>query len=738
MSRLTETQRVQIICLALALVTLALYWRVSGHEFVDYDDNLYVYTNRVIGQGLTWGGIKWAFTELHGEGTYWHPLTWLSHMIDVELFGMNPAGHHLGNVLLHVVNSLLLFLGLRWMTGATLRAAAVAALFAWHPFQVDTVAWVAERKNLLSTLFGLLTIGSYVRFCEAPAARRYAVVMALFALGLMTKPVLVTLPCALWLLDFWPLRRWKNPRVENAAKTPARFPAFPFSRLFVEKLPLLALSAASSAMTIASHHKMDAVMTGEIISLSNRLQNALVSYAAYARKTVWPSDLAVVYPHPGAWPTATVALSALVVVALSVGVVAVARRVPAVLCGWCWFLGMLVPTIGVVQAGIQAMADRFVYFPLVGIFTGVVWIGAEMVRGQAARMAWALKVCSAVLLVCVVMSWRQISHWENSTALFAHAVRVVKDNHLAHLYLGSALVRDGRVDDAIANFTEALRIRPTSYDAWNSLGNALSRQGKFSEAFRAYSESLKFNPRFADAYNGAGFALAGMKRPAEAVEQYAAALRLRRDFPEAHFNFASVLDTLGRTAEAQEHFTTAIRQSPNMAEARTALGGLSARQGKFVEAIAQFGEVVRLQPDDPDAHLRLGMALAAEQKTELAMASFREALRLRPETPQAMVALATVLATHPNIRYRNGKEALEFARRANQLSGGENPIHLDALAAALAEVGEFAEAATVEAKALRLASGAGVKELAAQMQQRLQLYQAGKPFRQSAGLPGNQ
>ncbi len=739
MNRLSETQRVQLVCLVLVLVTLAIYGRVAGHDFVDYDDNLYVYANRVIANGLTWSGIQWAFTQVHGEGTYWHPVTWLSHMLDVEIFGMNPAGHHLVNVLLHLGNSLLLFLGLRGMTGATLRSAAVAAVFAWHPFQVDTVAWIAERKNLLSTGFGLLTLGAYVRYAARPGAARYALVAAIFAVGLMTKPVLVTLPCALWLLDFWPLRRLQRGAGKAgspSAPDPApRFPTVTFGRLVVEKLPLLALSAASSAMTVLGHSKMDALLTGDVLPLSVRLQTALVSYATYLRKIVWPADFAVIYPHPGVWPVATVAVSALVVAVVSAVVIARARRAPWGVVGWCWFLGMLVPTIGVVQAGIQAMADRFVYFPLAGVALALVWLGAELAAWRASWLKPLRAGGALALTACVAVAALNVSHWDNSLALFAHATRVTKDNHIAHINLGSALMRENRVDDAIANYQEAIRIRPTYYDGWNSLGNAYARQGRFAEALKSFSESLRFNPGFADAYNGAGYALASLNRPAEAAEQYAAALRLKQDFPEAHFNFASLLETQGKLAEAEQHYGDAIRHKPELAEARTALGLLWARQGKSAEAAAQFNEVVRLRPDDPDARLRLGMALAGQQKTEAAVAEFRETLRLRPETPAALVALATVLATHPNIRFRNGREAVELARKANQLSGEQNPVHLEALAAALAENGDFAGAANAQSQALRLAAAGAPKEVVAEMQRRLALYQSGKPFRQQAGLP---
>ena len=739
MNRLSETQRVQLVCLGLVLVTLAIYGRVAGHDFVDYDDNLYVYTNRVIANGLTWSGIQWAFTQVHGEGTYWHPITWLSHMLDVEIFGMNPAGHHLVNVLLHIGNSLLLFLGLRRLTGATLRSAAVAAVFAWHPFQVDTVAWIAERKNLLSTGFGLLTLGAYVRYAARPGAARYALVAALFALGLMTKPVLVTLPCALWLLDFWPLKRLQpgGGKKGTLVKTNAApgFPTVSLGRLVLEKLPLLALSAASSAMTVLGHKKMDALMSGDALPLAVRLQTALVSYATYLRKIVWPADFAVIYPHPGVWPVATVAVSGLVVAGVSAVVVARARRAPWGVVGWCWFLGMLVPTIGVVQAGIQAMADRFVYFPLAGVALALVWLGAEL---AARRTAWRRPLLAGGALAltgCVVVAALNVPHWDNSRALFEHATRVTRDNHIAHINLGSALMRENRVDDAIANYQEAIRIRPTYYDGWNSLGNAYARLGQFAEALKSYSESLRFNPGFADAYNGAGYSLASLNRPAEAAEQYAAALRLKQDFPEAHFNFASLLEMQGKLAEAEQHYAEAIRFKPDLAEARSALGVLWARQGKLAEAVAQFGEVVRLRPEDPDAHLRLGLALSSQQKTEAAVAEFRETLKLRSETPAALAALATVLATHPNIKFRNGREAVELARKANQLSGQQNPLHLDALAAALAETGDFVEAANTESQALRLAAASAPKEVVAEMQKRLVLYQSGRPFRQQAGLP---
>ena len=738
MNRLSETQRVQLVCLALTVVTLVIYGRVAGYDFVDYDDNLYVYANRVVSGGLTWAGVKWAFGQIHGEGTYWHPVTWLSHMLDVEVFGMNPAGHHLVNVLLHVGNSLLVFLGLRWMTGATWRSAAVAAVFAWHPFQVDTVAWIAERKNLLATGFGLLTLGAYGRYAERPGAGRYGLVVVLLAVGLMCKPVLVTLPCAMLLLDLWPLRRWR-PGVAGGVEGGGvwlRFGVVSAGRLVLEKLPLLVLSAASSAMTVAGHRKLDALLTGEVLSLGVRLQTAVVSYATYLQKVVWPAGFAAIYPHPGVWPVMQVAGCGMVLLGVSAVVATGARRAPWGVVGWCWFLGMLVPTIGVVQAGIQAMADRFMYLPLAGVAVVLVWLAAEVV---AVRPGWRKAVVAGgglVLAVWVGVAAVQVTHWENSVTLFEHAARVTFRNHIAHINLGSALMRENRVEDAIEHFKEAIRIRPTYYDGWNSLGNAYARQGRFAEALKGYSESLRFNPGFADAYNGAGFALASLNRPAEAAEQYAAALRLKADFPEAHFNYAALLEGQGKLAEAEGHYQDALRHNPELAEARGALGMLWLRQGKVAEATAQFAEVVRRRPDDPDAHLRLGMALASQQKMEGAVAEFREVLRLRPETPAALVALATVRATHPNIQFRNGREAVELARRANQLSGNQNAMHLDALAAALAEAGEFAEAVTTQGLALRLASAGAPKEVVAEMQKRLQLYQTGKPFRQQGGWPG--
>ena len=486
----------------LAAATTAVFWQVSGHGFINFDDPAYVTYNPIVREGLTWAGVKWAFTQLHGEATYWHPVTWLSHMLDCQLFGLNPAGHHLTSLFLHTFNTVLLFAVLRRMTGRRGPSAMVAALFALHPLQVESVAWVAERKNVLSAFFFLLTLWAYARYAapqspsppNAPpkppvapspstlhasrithhASRFYFLSLSFFALGLMSKPSLVPLPFILLLLDYWPLRRFEVQTPESKVQpqqsvvtgpSPAvthhasRF-TFHARRstllpLFLEKLPFLALSAASSLITIRGHETLGVLVSAENLPLSFRLANAAVACALYLRKLIWPVDLSVFYLHPGRWPASAVAVGALLVLGVTAIAVWQARRRPYVIVGWLWFLGMLVPVIGLVQAHVQALADRFAYLPAIGVFIMVVWAVADW-AGHGSSVSIRnipLPRCGLVAFVlaaCVVMTSLQLRHWRNSLTLLQHAVHVEPANFVARVMLGNALFERHQLDAALA------------------------------------------------------------------------------------------------------------------------------------------------------------------------------------------------------------------------------------------------------------------------------------------------
>ncbi|TMB07957.1 MAG: tetratricopeptide repeat protein, partial [Deltaproteobacteria bacterium] len=462
------------IAVLLALATLLAYWRVVQCGYLNLDDDLYVTANPAVWGGLTLAGARWALTATHAG--LWHPLTWLSHMLDVQLFGPNPAGHHATNLLLHVANVVVLLLVLVRATGALWPSAAVAALFALHPLHVESVAWVAERKDVLSGFFGLTTIWAYVRYAQRPAPGRYALVVLSLALGLMAKPMLVTLPLVLLLLDRWPLRRGMS------------------LRLVVEKLPLLALAAAASVMGIVAGQRADAVGSLARFPLEARLANALVSYARYLGKTLWPSRLAVFYPYPSAWPAWQLAGAAVLLAAVTTVAIVHMRRRPYLLVGWLWFLGMLFPVSGVVQDGSQAMADHFTYLPLIGLFVMVAWGGQDLLA-RCPVPPPALKASALALLLALgCTTWRQVGYWHDSTRLFTHALEVTSANWLAHNNLGDALAREGKLEEATGHFAESVRLEPSNPDAHYNLGVALHRQGRPAEATLHYREALRLAP----------------------------------------------------------------------------------------------------------------------------------------------------------------------------------------------------------------------------------------------------
>ena len=490
-----------LVCVFLAVATLAVYWQVGSYEFVNYDDNYYISDNSHVQQGLTGDSIIWAFTATHIAN--WHPLTWLSHMLDCQLYGMNPTGHHLTNVFFHLVNTLLLFLVLKWMTGALWRSGFVAALFALHPLHVESVAWVAERKDVLSTLFWMLTMWAYLGYTKRPGVKRYLLILLFFALGLMAKPMLVTLPFVLLLLDYWPLGRiWlgqsgiEHP-VANQANIAAKKPRTQIFRLLLEKTPLFALAAVSSVVTFIVQKSGGAVKALETYPFNIRITNAMVSYFRYISKAIWPQKLAALYPHPGqSLPMWHAALAGLLLVVISTVVIRAGRRCPYLPVGWLWYVGTLVPVIGLVQVGEQAMADRYTYVSLIGLFIIIAWGVPELVKGWRQRRL-ALGVSAGVLLLgLMVCTWFQARHWKDTITLFTHAVNVTANNYVAHYSLGLALGKEGKLEESMEHSYKALRIKPDYADAHNNLGTALAKQGRMKEAAAHFSEALRINPDY--------------------------------------------------------------------------------------------------------------------------------------------------------------------------------------------------------------------------------------------------
>ena len=584
------------LLLLLALLTLAAFWQVSRNDFVNYDDPDYVTGNAYVQQGLTWSGVKWAFGNLHGQATYWHPLTWLSHMLDYQLFGLNASAHHLVNLLFHTANVLLLFLVVNQLTGAIWRSAVIAALFAIHPLQVGTVAWVTERKNVLSGLFWLLTLWAYIRYARQPRAGRYALMLVLFVLGLLSKPVLVTLPAALLLLDIWPLRRfgWARQHLPTAsAQGGVDVPAKRSGVIVLEKIPLLLLAVASSLVTILSHEGLGISQASHGLPFGLRIENALVSYVRYLGKIFWPSRLAVLYPHPGEWPEGAVWGSLLLLVLITAIVLWQFRRRPYLFVGWFWFLGVLVPAMGLWQVGIQAMADRFVYLPMIGLLLAVIWWAGDLTARLRITNA-ALAATAGVLLAgCFIVTSTQLRYWRNSITLWEHTISVTGPNYVAHNNLANALLMAGRLDEALDHALAALRLRPNFAECRVLAGMILEAKVNPDEAIAQYQQAVSLRPTWPLPRKKLADLLARTGKSDSAVEQYTALLQMIPDDPECHRRIADLLTTQKQVIDAIAHYREAIRLDPYQEEAINNLAWIYAsnpqseiRNGKEAVALA--------------------------------------------------------------------------------------------------------------------------------------------------------
>ena len=659
-------RRTWVVVLAVAALAALPYLTDGGlRTFVFVDDALNVLENEHVLPGLTAAGARWAFTEFHGAN--WHPLTWLSHMADVSLFGLEARGHHLTSLTLHALAAGLLFLALFRLTGALWRSALAAALFGSHPLRVESVAWIAERKDVLSGVFFMLVLLAWERYARRRGAGRYALVALLLALGLMAKPMLVTAPFVLLLLDLWPLGRWRPG--QSASRLGA---------LVAEKLPLLLLSLASGVVTFLAQRAGEAVQGLEAYTLSVRLSNALVSCVAYLGMTLWPARLAFHYPHPVV-VVAGKAAAALAVLGLLTWVAwRVRRRAPWWGTGWLWFLGMLVPVIGIVQVGEQAMADRYTYLPGIGLAVALVWGAAGAARGRGVRPAAVATLAGAVLGALLVASALQAGRWRDAETLFRHTLAVTEGNWMTHNNLAVLLAREkrreealrhyreglliqpyyadghynlglllaelGRTAEAIGEFREATRLDPRHAKALAHLGIALGRLGRWEEAVARQREALRVQPDFPEARNSLGLALVELGLPAEAEAEYREALRLRDEYPEARHNLALLLTRLGRVGEAADNYREALRLRPDLAESHQNLGVLLAREGRQGEAVAHFQEAVRLRPDYPEALFNLGLTHFLAGRMAEAEPPLREAVRLHPDFAEAREYLERALA----------------------------------------------------------------------------------------------
>ena len=550
-----------IICLFLTAASLVVYWQLTNHEFINLDDGLYVTENPHVQAGVTLEGIKWAFTTYHASN--WHPLTWLSHMLDCELYGLNPMGHHWTNLLFHLANTLLLFFILQKMTGAIWKSTFVAALFALHPLHVESVAWVAERKDVLSTFFGMLTILAYIRYVKKRNLLRYLLVFILLSLGLMAKPMLVTMPFVLLLLDFWPLTRLKlSFNQPPGSQKPNLIP------LIREKIPLLVLVAVSSILTLIAQQSV-ALKTFESFPLKTRIVNAFIAYASYLGKAVWPSRLSVFYPHQLNFISLWYVFGAALMIAGFLFVaVKTSKKRPYIFVGLLWFLVTLLPVIGIIQVGDQAMADRYTYIPLIGIFIIAVWGGSDLMKKWTHKNIFAAGLAIAVISVLIMQSFLQTARWKNNITLFENAANVTENNWLAHNNLGAALFGKGELDRAIFHYQKALHIKPDTVEAIKNLGIALSDKGNFEEAAQYFSNALVINPEDFDAHHKLGGILAKQGNCNEAIRHFAEAIRINSDYAPAYNEMGIILAEKGKLQKSNDFFLKAIQINPDFKEAQ--------------------------------------------------------------------------------------------------------------------------------------------------------------------------
>jgi tetratricopeptide (TPR) repeat protein len=687
-----DSRAVLGVCLFLAGAVWMVFGQTLRYGFVNYDDAVYIADNPAVLGGLSLKGIAWAFT--HYVNANWTPLAVISHMLDCQLYGTQAGGHHLTSVLLHMAAAIVLFLVLKEMTGALWRSAFVAAVFAVHPLHVESVAWIAERRDVLSGLFFMLTLGAYAGYVRHPQSLgRYLMVVLMLTLALISKPTAVTLPFVLLLLDYWPLKRF-NP-------ADGRF--IPW-RLIVEKIPLFALSGIACAATLFAQEEAIASLP-----LSARIGNALVSYVAYWGQMIYPVELAVYYPHPGnglmLWKISAAFVLLLVI---SIGAIATRRKRPWFLFGWLWYLGVLVPVIGLVQVGGQARADRYTYLSQIGLYILLTWMVVELTASWRIRR-WVFgagaMVVFAVLIAC---AWTQTAYWRNSETLWTHALACTSDNTIAHNNLGDAFYQQGRLDEAIAQFQQTLAIDPNNAEANYDLGNAFFQQGRLDEALAQFQKTLAIQPSYTDYHY---------------------------NYADIHNNLGNVFLRQGRMDEAVAQFQKALAINPEDASTHYNLGNAFRQQGDVNEAITQLRKALVIKPQFAEAHYNLGNAFLQQGRMEEALTHFQKALEIKPDYVEVQNNMAWVLATCPQASLRNGTEAVELAERANQLTDGKNPVVLCTLAAAYAEVGRFPEAINTVQRASHLAGAKSNTGLVEALQSQLKLYQTGIPFHGTEQAP---
>lgn len=657
------------------------------------DDMDYVVAHPLVSRGLTWMGFVYAFVGMHAVN--WHPLTTISHMVDCQVFGVAPAGPHLVNAVFHSLNAALLFWVLRKLTGSTWRSIIVATLFAIHPLRVESVAWISERKDVLSAFFFLLTIWSYGAYVEKLKQRashrsQYVLTLVLFLFAVLSKPMVVTLPFVLLLLDFWPLHRIDD-----------KLGSISIKHLLWEKVPFFVLSAALSYITFRVQHAEGATTSLEALPISVRLPHVVVSYVVYLEKIFWPTNLALVYPYETALRWQMLAASSTLLAAILILAWRGRKFLPALFVGLLWFLGMLVPVIGLVQVGEQANADRYTYLPCIGILVGLVWsvgwISQRLISSPVCRQSVVAIIVCGLAVGLAIVTRIQISYWRDDETLMRHSIEAAGPTELTRRALGSTLIDKGNLKEGIEQLQLALKIDPNSYGASSSLAVAYAADGKLSEAEHLFRTLLASRPT-----------------------------------PTGHFQLADFLQAQGRLDEARVHYQEGLAEMPYSALAHNNLGNNYSMQHNWEAARQEYERALKDNPRCAEAHNNFGTLLMINGNAQDALAHWEEAVRLRPDWVEPLNNLAWSRATHPDSRFRNGSEAVILAQKAVQLSRSKDPQHLDTLAAAYAENGMFDDAIRTAQTALTLGAGSTNASLSGAIREHLALYEQRKPFRELA------
>ena len=801
-----NSDRTLAIGALLGFATIVAFWPAVSANFVTYDDPYYVWNNAQVRQGLSWSNVGWALTTFEtGNGPCWHPLTWLSHMLVVQLFGLDPSLHHIVNIALHIANSVLLLMVLDRMTGAFWQSALVAALFALHPTHVESVAWVSERKDVLSTWFFLLMLLAYAKYAEcrrrpeaaqsnrsrtgvgneqslprdkAPGAgltstatgKWYLLTIVCYALGLMSKPMLVTAPFLLLLLDFWPLRRvvginYQTSREEVGSPSRLAFRAEvirPNVPLLLEKFPFFVLSAIVSGVTFCAMKGGGALDTLTNLSLGGRIENALVLCCRYLGKLVWPVNLSLTYPYPGRWPLVTVALATVLLLAISAVAILRWRNQPSLLVGWLWFLGSLVPVIGIVPAGTQDMADRYTYIPFIGLFIAAAWVDLKFITEHPWSRLLIWTPVLALLVILVVLTQNQTACWRDTRTLFQHAVDVTPDSALAQNNLGGCLLAAGESEAAKQHFAEAIRLKPDSRPALENLANIIGtapegwaestalyqralkienaasihqnfanllfRKGDFDEGEAHLREALRLQPDNVQARFDLGLLKFQQHNYGVAEQELMRVIQIQTNFAPAQILLGQVLTEQQKWEQAIPYLQAGLEQIPAHIGGRKSLGIALVSQGRFAEALQELEIVVQASPD-AKTHYNLALALHAAGRFDEALAHYRQAVQLEPEVPDYSNDLAWLLATCPRDDVRNGEEAVRLAEKVCRMRDQEARFW-GTLDSSYAEAGRFEEAMSTAQKALDMAVAAGQKEVAEAAGKRLGLYRERKAYRE--------